>query len=113
MMSYEFGDIVLVPFPFTNQSAIKKRPAVIVSSAQYHRNHPDIIVMAITSQMKTSGVADSLVIVDWQKAGLLKPSIIKPLVSTINQRLIHKKLGRLIASDRQALQAVLLNLFGE
>jgi mRNA interferase MazF len=28
----EFGDVVLVPFPFTSQAASKKRPAVIVSS---------------------------------------------------------------------------------
>ncbi len=31
---YSFGDIVLVPFPFTDQSGIKKRPAVVVSSAE-------------------------------------------------------------------------------
>ena len=34
--SYSFGEIVLVPFPFTDQTGIKKRPAVIVSSAAYN-----------------------------------------------------------------------------
>jgi hypothetical protein len=33
MTGYDFGDIVLVPFPFTDQSGIKKRPAVIVSES--------------------------------------------------------------------------------
>ncbi len=33
---YAFGDVVLVPFPFTSQSASKKRPAVIVSSGIYN-----------------------------------------------------------------------------
>jgi mRNA interferase MazF len=31
-MSFEFGDVVLVPFPFTDQTTSKKRPAVVVSS---------------------------------------------------------------------------------
>ena len=29
---YKFGDLVLVPFPFTDQTGIKKRPAIVVSS---------------------------------------------------------------------------------
>jgi mRNA interferase MazF len=40
MMPYEFGSVVLVPFPFTNQLASKKRPAVVVSNVRYNRNHP-------------------------------------------------------------------------
>ncbi len=33
MTGYKFGDILLVPFPFTDQSTTKKRPAVVVSSS--------------------------------------------------------------------------------
>ena len=46
--SFDFAHVVLVPFPFTDQSTTKKRPAVVVSSAAYHRQRPDIIVMAVT-----------------------------------------------------------------
>jgi mRNA interferase MazF len=35
MAAYSFGDVVLVPFPFTDQTGNKKRPAVVVSSAAY------------------------------------------------------------------------------
>ena len=49
MTGCEFGDVILVPFPFTDQSATKKRPAVVVSSAAYHRARIDLIVMPITS----------------------------------------------------------------
>jgi len=49
--AYSFGDVVLVPFPFTDQSASKKRPAVIVSTDAYHQRRPDVIVMAVTSQI--------------------------------------------------------------
>jgi mRNA interferase MazF len=46
---YRFGQVVLVPFPFTDQSGIKKRPAVVVSSTAYNTNRRDIVIMAITS----------------------------------------------------------------
>jgi mRNA interferase MazF len=51
-ISYSFGDIVLVSFPFTDQSAAKKRPAVIISSPAYNDAQPDLIIMAVTSQMR-------------------------------------------------------------
>jgi len=41
----EFGDVVLVPFPFTDQTTTKKRPAVVVSSDAYHRDRPDVILI--------------------------------------------------------------------
>ncbi len=47
-----FGDIILVPFPFTDQSNSKKRPAVILSTARYNAERPDFIIMAITSQVR-------------------------------------------------------------
>ena len=31
----QFGDVLLVPFPFTNQQATKQRPAVVVSTPAY------------------------------------------------------------------------------
>lgn len=71
MTSYEFGDIVLVPFPFTDQTTQKKRPAVVISSAAYHQAHPDLIVMAITSQMQAATIADNVTVTNWQGAGLL------------------------------------------
>jgi len=55
MTDYKFGDIVLVPFPFTDQSTSKKRPAVIISSNTYNQKRPDIVIMAVTSQSHGSG----------------------------------------------------------
>src|SRR5258707_7905148 len=46
-MPFEFGDVVLVPFPFTSQRASKKRPAVVVSNRAYGTAPPDLIVMAV------------------------------------------------------------------
>jgi hypothetical protein len=49
-----FGTIVLVPFPFTDQTASKQRPAVVVSTDAYNAARPDTILMAITSQLRAS-----------------------------------------------------------
>lgn len=49
-MRCSFGDVVLVPFPFSDQSATKQRPAVVISSDAYHREHADVLLIAITSQ---------------------------------------------------------------
>jgi len=35
MPAYSFGDVILAPFPFTDQAGTKKRPAVVVSNAAY------------------------------------------------------------------------------
>jgi len=82
-MAHSFGDVVLVPFPFTDQSGTKKRPAVIVSSRSYHARRRDLIIMAITSQVRSPLAFAEALVTDWQVAGLIKPSVLKPVFTTI------------------------------
>ncbi len=49
MTSYERGDVVLLLFPFTDLSAAKRRPAVVLSTNDYNARRPDLIVAPITS----------------------------------------------------------------
>jgi mRNA interferase MazF len=103
-MPYEFGDVVLVPFPFTNQAASKQRPAVVVSSRAYNSARLDVVVMAITSQISSRATSEEVCIESWKPAGLLKPSVIKPVFATIEQSLIIRQIGVLDAADNQALR---------
>jgi mRNA interferase MazF len=112
MTGYEFGDIVLIPFPFTDQSSTKRRPAVIISSAAYHRSRHDVLVMAITSQRNPVTGFGEVAVQDWQSAGLLKPSAIKPVLTTIDPKLVIKRLGRLSSADQTALRQALATLLG-
>jgi hypothetical protein len=48
-MSFEFGDVVLVPFPFTDQMTSKKRPAVVVSSSDYQLHRSDLVLVATSA----------------------------------------------------------------
>ena len=110
---YSFGDVVLVPFPFTDQSASKKRPAVVVSSDGYHQRRPDVIVMAVTSQiLRPAGALGEVLIADWQGAGLPKASLLKPVLATIEQGLILRKLGALQGSDIQSVRSALRQILG-
>jgi len=77
MTDFEFGDIVLVRFPFTDQSGSKQRPAVVLSSQAYHQARADVILMAVTSQVRQRPGFGESMIRDWQAAGLLKASVIK------------------------------------
>ena len=112
MTGYEFGDVVLVPFPFTDQSATKKRPAVVISSDAYHQERPDLIIMAITSQVKPVQTIGEVMVKDWQGAGLLKPSAMKPVITTIERGLIINKLGQLKEDDRTALERTIGQILG-
>lgn len=103
-MHFEFGDIVLVPFPFTSQSASKKRPAVVVSTRAYNDARPDLILMAVTSQLRASAVLGEVWLHDWKAAGLLKPSAVKPVFATLEQVLVIRRLGVLAPTDRETLR---------
>lgn len=106
--AFEPGDVVLVPFPFTDQSATKKRPAVVVSSSLFNHDRPDVVLLAITSQLR-SAPFDHL-LVDWKEAGLLAPSALKPILVTIEKRLILRRLGRLTERDRQGLKQLVASM---
>ncbi len=110
--SYSFGDIVLVPFPFTDQSATKRRPAVVVSSNSYHRSSPDLIIMAVTSQARPAGALGEVPIKDWKGAGLIKPSVVKPVITTIEASLVIRRLGQLKKEEQEALRKAIRKIVG-
>ena len=84
MTVYNRGDVVLVGFLFSDESAKKLRPAVVISSAAYNRSRQEIIVAAITSNIRRRLFGDHL-IAGWKGAGLLFPSLVTGIFRTINK----------------------------
>jgi mRNA interferase MazF len=111
MTTYNFGDILLVQFPFTDQSSTKKRPAVVISPNRYHQEKSDLIIMAITSQLSSDRQWGEVLIADFSLAGLIKPSLIKPVITTLQKNLVIRKLGTLQNSDQEKLKNLLQILF--
>jgi mRNA interferase MazF len=104
MTIYRQGDVLLVPFPFTDQSAVKRRPAVVMSGDAYNRVHPDVILAPVTSQIRHT--SDEISLAHWQAAGLLKLSVVKPILSSFDVNLVRRKLGALSISDLAQARAL-------
>jgi mRNA interferase MazF len=85
---------------------------VVISTQNYASERPDRIRLAITSQVRgVLGFGEALV-TDWQEAGLIKPSVFKPLLTTIEQPLVIKRLGKLSAADAAELRNVIVQIIG-
>jgi mRNA interferase MazF len=98
-MTFQRGDVILVPFPFSDFSATKVRPAVVISSDLYHSIEPDLLLAALTSQIaKATGPFDYL-LTDWREAGLRFPSALKPVLATLDPARVVHHIGSLSAMD--------------
>lgn len=111
-MAHAFGEVVLVPFPFTDQSGAKKRPAVVVSSSAYNAGRRDLIIMAVTSQVRQPLSFGEALLTDWQAVGLIKQSVLKPVFTTIEQGLVVRAMGALSAGDLLKLRETLDQVLG-
>ena len=98
-MICKFGDIVLVPFPFSTLNQLKKRPALIISQEISSLLRGFAVALSITSQLKSSLNHGEYLIQDWKEAGLLKPSKVTPKVFTLDTSLIEQKLGAMSESE--------------
>jgi len=65
-MAFQRGDVVLIPFPYTDLSASKTRPAVVVSSAIYHTARSELLLAYVSSQMSQANPVVDYVLADWK-----------------------------------------------
>ncbi|TMA89677.1 MAG: type II toxin-antitoxin system PemK/MazF family toxin [Deltaproteobacteria bacterium] len=111
MTVYNRGDVVLVGFVFSDESTKKLRPAVVISSAAYNRSRQEIIVAAITSNIRRRLFGDHL-IAGWKGAGLLFPSLVTGIFRTIKQTMIDRKVGTMSKPEMQAIDLKLRQSLG-
>ena len=89
---YKRGEIVLIPVPFSDLSYTKQRPVLVVSNNDHNLSNPDMIVVAITSNLVQNGI---VIEASDLTAGILpKKSIIRyDKVYTLEQNIVIKKFG--------------------
>ena len=105
------GEIVLVEFGYSEGIGSKKRPALVISTEQYHQSRHEIIVIAITSNVSRLLAGDTR-IKQWREAGLLFPSVATGIVRTIKANLIVRTLGTLPHQDLQRVERNLRHALG-
>ena len=93
---FKQGEILLVPFPYTNLSHIKQRPALVISKNEYNEKKPDLIICGITSQIK-EGTEDIIITTqDLEQGNLPKISLIKiDKIFTIEKDQVRKSIGKI------------------
>ena len=87
---------------FSDESGKKLRPALVISSAAYNRGRKEVVVAAITSNVRRRLFGDRL-IVDWKGAGLLFPSVATGILRTVTRGMIDRKLGVIAKVDIDAV----------
>jgi mRNA interferase MazF len=102
MTACKRGDVVLVGFVFSDESGKKLRPALVISSSPYNRGRTEVVVAAITSNVRRRLFGDHL-IVDWKGAGLLFPSVATGILRTVARGMIDRKLGAMAKVDMDAV----------
>lgn len=98
-MAFQRGDVLLVPFPYSDLSTTKVRPAIVASSILYHALEPDLILAAITSKVTTAVGPLDYILLDWQKAGLRQSSALKPVLFTLDPARVLHSVGALSSVD--------------
>lgn len=112
MTTPERGDVVLVPFPFTDLSKTKRRPALILSSGEYNGATGDVIITQITSRVNAPPRPGDHTIANWSDAGLLAPSLVRAKLTTLHAGLIVRRLGRMPRGDAAAIDRALAGVLG-
>lgn len=112
MTSCERGDIVLVPFPFTDLETHKKRPALVLAVID-SKTLPDLLILAmITSQIDGEMIQGDVLFKDWQRCGLIHPSKLRlaKLVS-VEEKIVIEKLGVLPRSGMKMVRQEIGKIF--
>lgn len=109
-MTFERGQVLRVPFPFTDRTAHKNRPALVLSDARVFNAPAGHVVLAMITSAKNPPWPLDCPIDDLASAGLPAPSVIRCKLFTLDARLVRGVLGRLTGADAARWQRTLAGL---
>lgn len=97
--------MLLVPFPFSDQSGKKVRPVVVMSNLEFNNHSEDCVVVGVTSNVSREKYSLPLSNFDLEEGKLFSRCCIKAEnILKIDKELVIKKIGRI---NRQKFDALL------
>lgn len=94
MAKFVKGDVVVVPFPFSDLTQAKRRPATVITALE----GDDLILCQITSQSVKDNYAISIADKDFETGSLKQLSNVRPnRIFTADNRIVLYKIGNLKA----------------
>ncbi len=112
-VTYNQFEVIVVPFPFTDSTATKKRPALVVSNATPFNQSTQKSVMAMITTASHSPWALDIEIMDLKSAGLRAKSIVRMKLFTLDDVLVIKKIGKLAVDDCSNVNKSIRQLFND
>jgi mRNA interferase MazF len=109
---YDPGDIVIVPFPYSDQITIERRPALVVSSSQFNSATPDVVLCGITSRLSDGTHRVSISDADLTQGRLVRPGqVVVSRIAVFLQTGIIKRCGTLNQTKMGEVKVELSRLF--
>lgn len=112
-MAFERFAVLRVPFPFTDRSTTKNRPALVLSHAARFNTPAGHSVMAMITSQGNSPWPLDYPLADIAAAGLPAPSLVRFKLFTLDHRLLRGVLGHLAGEDAAAVRSSLQQLLGD
>jgi len=106
------GTVVVLPFPYADRLAEKRRPALVVSSQELAGRHGILWVAMITSA-ENAGWEGDVKIADLDRSGLRAPSLIRPAkLATVDLARIIRRLGSIGEREFALVRATIDRILG-
>jgi mRNA interferase MazF len=109
----EQRDLLLVPFPFSDQKGRKVRPVIVISNNEFNINSEDVLVVGVTSNISKDKYTIYLTNKDLDEGKLYTPCCIKAEnILKINKDIILKKIGKIRGDKLDLIRKVILEIIG-
>jgi len=110
-VTYEPFDVIVVPFPFTDSSKTKRRPALVLSQKPDFGVKIEHSVLAMITSKKNDPWPLDIKIKNKKQSGLTASSVVRMKLFTLDNRFILRKIGHLSKTDQKHVKQSLSRLF--